>query len=225
MHPSIGRLGGVRDVFKLCIVAFPKESYGRNYETIIGARSDSFIMMWVAFAKGVGNFGNDPTQRKVKPRGAVCKYGHTGNYLFSNLTTAEAFRPSHKKYVAVISLKQLRFVIKDIQDVKRKLLKEGFAPQNEFRLRKDERTFTLGVVFHNGSLPEKISDTSSEVCVKKSKPGFSIVVKRENMDGTRLDPEHRIPWGVVSGLVGENATARSMRTLVGMECRFNLREV
>ena len=76
--------------------------------------------------------------------------------------------------------------------------------------------YTLGVVFHERPPTEAETKATRDVEVLTSEPVFSIVLKRENMLGQKLDPTNRIPWGTASGIVHRRATARSMRTIVGL---------
>lgn len=99
---------------------------------------------------------------------------------------------------------------------KRKLIEQGCIQEKDFRLRRGKDVYTLGVVFHERPPTEAETKSTRDVEVLSSEPVFSIVLKRENMLGQKLDSTNRIPWGTASGMVHCGATTRSMKTIVGL---------
>ena len=174
------------------------------------------ILLFAVFAKGVGNFGTDVGGRSVVPQKAIAKFSGTGNYVFRTLQDAEEFKTAHGGYSAVVPVDELRRVFEESKSQKRKLIEQGWIQEREFRLRKGEDVYTLGVVFHERPPTETETKASKDVEVLESESGFSLVLKRENMLGEKLDPTNRIPWGTASGILSCGSTARSMSTVSGL---------
>jgi hypothetical protein len=172
--------------------------------------------MFAAFAKGVGNFGAEVQGRMFVPEKAMAKFSGTGNYVFRILEDAEEFRAKHGSYVAIVPINELTRIIEAGNAEKRMLIEEGCIQEKDFRLRRGEDMYTLGVVFHERLRTEAETKATRDVEVLTSEPVFSIVLKRENMLGQKLDSTNRIPWGTASGIFHCEATARSMKTIVGL---------
>jgi hypothetical protein len=171
--------------------------------------------MYAAFAEGIGNFGTNIQERWVLPYKALGKFGHTGNYIFGTVEDAQRFKEGHRGYVALIASQDLRSIIYDLDKQMNLSIERGFFQQSEFRVRLNETTFTIGALFHERRpTPEEIK-RCLYVKVLDSHTLHSIVLKRENMAGGKLDSKNRIAWGKVSSIVHCGATARSMSTIVG----------
>jgi hypothetical protein len=174
------------------------------------------MLLFAVFAKAVGNFGSDVGGRSLVPQKAIAKFSGTGNYVFRTLQDAEDFRTTQRGYCAVMPLDELGRIVEESKSQKRKLLESGWVQDTEFRLRKGDDFHTLGVVFHERPPTEAESKANRDVQVIESEPAFSIVLKRENMLGEKLDPTNRIPWGAASGILSCESTARSMSTVSGL---------
>ena len=176
--------------------------------------------MFVAFARSVGNFGKDVSGRSLLPPASIGKFGHTGNYLFRTLQDAETFKASQLRYVAILGVSVLRFMVNESARLRSELFDQGFASDTKFRLRHGETYYTMGIMFHERPpSPEEQSRAKHIVKVLRSEKTFSFVLKREIMKESgirrKLDSKSRIPWGVVSEIVACEATARSMTTILG----------
>ena len=118
--------------------------------------------------------------------------------------------------MAIVSLNELKRIVEMSDGEKRKLIEQGCINEKDFRFRSGEERYTLGVVFHERPPTATETKSTEDVEVLTSEPVFSLVLKRENMLGEKLHPTNRIPWGAASGMVHCGATARSMKTIVGL---------
>lgn len=171
--------------------------------------------MYAVFAEGVGNLRTNIQDRSILQYKAVGKFGHTGNYIFRTIEDAQRFKEGHRGYVALFASQDLRTIIYDLDRQRSLLIERGYVQQSEFRFRLNETTYAIGALFHERSpTPEELNG-----CVYAEVLGshllYSIVLKRENMAGDKLDSKNRIGWGKVSGIVHCGATARSMGTIIG----------
>lgn len=86
--------------------------------------------------------------------------------------------------------------------------------------------YTFGVVFGE-RIRNQNEALKNHICLEKTcftSTEALLVLKKENMLGDKLDSSRRIPWGVMSKPFGQNSTARSYRTVIGLFSRARMNE-